>query len=363
MSSVINENLHSALNRFVQESYDAKEWHILTTGMRCFTQFLLTIEDVAVSGLGEAQMMAKELQELVFQEAASHDRVINLVRSYRAQGFEYLDACTELSSVFLRLLRRFSTSSSSITLKSSLSHFLGRFISQQTVDTFVMFTRHYNDFDAEQMKRAHRFFHLVAFREKMDILLFRVDILLLFHSMIKGTHSLNTNASFFGDWDKLVRELVRQLRKRLHERGGLLIELLFSKTIKTMDMLQGRRDRQNTKKKLRTTAGSSGSFRGRSSCVQVRKVHAGLIKSELTKAKRIDYGKSRELLDNSVTSNEAACNGQSSKAEMTISNWDCLRCGATKTASPRDSTGFHPAFNQTRKRKRDEETRNDEYHP
>lgn len=278
--SLVNQKVCTALNRFMQDSFDAKEWHILATGMRCFSQILMAIEEMTVSRLEEDQIVAETLLELVVYEAANWDRVINFVRNHHGRHFSYLDACTELSHIFIRMLRRLpgrlalpplpshpiqalrkrksrwingdvasptddqggdlgiGPGRPATELAVRVSKFLTNFITQSTVDAFVSFTRHYNDLDAAQLKRAHRFFHLVAFKEDKALLLYRVDILALFCSMIKGSQALDRGGESFAEWERLIRELLRQLFKRLQRQEELLVEMLFSKTSEITGMLQ-----------------------------------------------------------------------------------------------------------------------------
>lgn len=270
--SLVNRKVCMALIRFMQESFDAKEWNILATGMRCLSQVLLAIEEMAHSRLEEDRILAEPLLELVVYEAANWDRVLSFVRNNYGKCFNYLDACTELSHVFVRMLQRLSgrrallphpshairplrkrtsrwidADADNLTdepwkpaneLEIRTSRFLAKFVTQSTVDAFVSFTRHYNDLDPGQLKRAHRFFHLVAFKEDKALLLYRVDILALFCSMIKGSQGLDPEGESFAEWEKLIREVLKQLFKRLERQDELLVEMLFSKTSIFVSMLQ-----------------------------------------------------------------------------------------------------------------------------
>nr|GFD51404.1 hypothetical protein [Tanacetum cinerariifolium] len=70
--------------------------------------------------------------------------------------------------------------------KFDFNRFAAKFVNQSSVNTFVAFTRFYNDLDSEQLKRAHRFFHRVAYKMELGVLLCRVDIIHLFNKMMKG---------------------------------------------------------------------------------------------------------------------------------------------------------------------------------
>ena len=59
-------------------------------------------------------------------------------------------------------------------------------MTQGCIDTFVTFTSYYTDLKPAQLKRSHRFFYRVAFKQEMSVMLFRVNIIALFYKMIKG---------------------------------------------------------------------------------------------------------------------------------------------------------------------------------
>src|SRR5882672_2887429 len=100
----MNQETFVLLNRFMQRSQDDKTWQDLNAGMKCFTQILLTVQEMSESALEDDQEIAENIQNRIFYEESTHDRIITILRSYKDQGFGYLDACTELSHVFLRML-------------------------------------------------------------------------------------------------------------------------------------------------------------------------------------------------------------------------------------------------------------------
>jgi replication fork protection complex subunit Tof1/Swi1 len=122
--------------------------------------------------------------------------------------------------------------------KFDFTRFASRFLSQGCIDTFVTFTAYYNDLKPSQLKRSHRFFYRVAFKQEMSVMLFRVDIIALFHKMIKGPEGLDPLASCFKEWDDLVKQLLRKCMKKIQERPELVVEMLFSKINSTAHYLE-----------------------------------------------------------------------------------------------------------------------------
>ena len=158
------------------------------------------------SPLEEDQEISENILNRIFYEQTTQERIIALLRTYNDQVLGYLDACTELAHVFLRLLENYSKQNVDMQVRSrrrarkkkkvehsiamegasnedrelevedvaeaqrttsvrkfDFTKFAAKFINQSSVDTFVAFTRHYRDLSCGQLKRAHRFFYRVAF--------------------------------------------------------------------------------------------------------------------------------------------------------------------------------------------------------
>lgn len=287
VAEVMNQETFILMNRFLQKSEDEKAWQDLNAGMKCFTQILLTVQEMSESAVEDDQEIAENIQNRIFYEESTHDRIVHTLRSYKDQGFGYLDAVTELAHVFVRMLERYSKQNVDMQVRSKrrarkiqkkqaevqggddgqeghasdtgdleaaqktiserkfdFTRFVAKFVNQSSVNTFVAFAKYYNELDTDQLKRAHRFFHRVAFKMELGILLYRVDILQLFNKMIKGPEGLDPESTSFKEWEEFVRHLFRALVKRLQERPELIVEMLFSKIPQTIFFLEHGYDRE-----------------------------------------------------------------------------------------------------------------------
>jgi replication fork protection complex subunit Tof1/Swi1 len=286
VAEVMNQETFILLNRFMQRSQDEKAWRDLNAGLKCFTQILLTVHEMSESALEEDQEIAENIQNRIFYEESTHERIVMILRSYNDQGFGYLDAVTELSHVFLRMLERYAKQNIDMQIRSKrrarkikkkkaqtqgedgeegqvsetediqqaqktvserkfdFTRFSAKFVNQSSVNTFVAFAKYFNDLDTEQLKRAHRFFHRVAFKMELGVLLCRVDILQLFNKMMKGPGGLDSESPAYREWDDFVKHFFRQVVKRVQERPELVVEMLFSKIPATMFFLEHGFDRE-----------------------------------------------------------------------------------------------------------------------
>ncbi|KAL6704344.1 Topoisomerase 1-associated factor 1 [Coniothyrium glycines] len=281
VAEVMNQETFILLNRFMQKSQDEKAWRDLNAGLKCFTQILLTVGEMSESALDDDQEIAENIQNRIFYEQSTHDRIVMILRSYKDQGFGYLDAVTELSHVFLRMLERYSKQNVDMQIRSKrrarkikkkqapaegqegeeeghvsetedlqqaqrvvserkfdFHRFSAKFVNQSSINTFVAFAKYYKELDTEQLKRAHRFFHRVAFKLELGVLLCRVDILNLFNKMIKGPGGLDPQLPAYKEWDDFVKHFFRQVVKKVQERPELVVEMLFSKIPATLFFLE-----------------------------------------------------------------------------------------------------------------------------
>ncbi|KAI1103084.1 timeless-domain-containing protein [Jackrogersella minutella] len=282
IAGVLDQQMFITLNRAIGDSLESKRWPELCAAMRCFTQILLTIQEMSESGNEEDEEIAENILGRIFYEDETHDRIANIARDYKEQGFDYLDASTELTHTYLRVLEAYSKQNTDMQVRSrrrvrkkkkaakaagedeenvveeeddsendqanaektsrerkfDFNRFVNRFTPQGVVDTFVKFTKYYKDLDDTRLKRAHRYFYRIAFKQNMSVMLFRVDIIQLFYSMIKGQEPLDKGSPMYKEWEELVKQILKKCIRKVEERPQLIIEMLFSKINATAHYLE-----------------------------------------------------------------------------------------------------------------------------
>lgn len=304
VAGVLNQEMFITLNKALHESLDMKDWHELTAVMRCFTQILLTVQEMSESGNEDNEEIAENVLSRLFYEEATHDAIANIIRNYKDQGFNYLDAATELVHHFLRILEGYSKQNIDMQVRSrkrtrrkkkaaqdaagvdndneenddsdndaqtaerttkerkfDFHRFASRFSPQGVVDTFVAFTKFYRDMNDQQLKRMHRYFYRVAFKQDASVMLFRVDIIHLFYSMIKGSAALDKSSSMFKEWEELVKQILRKCFKKIEQRPELIVEMLFSKLSGTAFFLEYGYERQTVTTASKARPGAELVFR------------------------------------------------------------------------------------------------------
>ncbi|CAD6440050.1 c956b7c0-815c-419c-9b0c-ca0deb2e19bc [Sclerotinia trifoliorum] len=282
VASVLNQEMFITLNRAMDFNFENKNWYDLSAGMKCFTQILLTVQEMADSRLEDDQEIAENILARIFYEDTTHDRVAMITRTYKDQGFGYLDSCTELTHNYMRILEQYSKQNVDMQVRSrrrtrtkkkaardagedqgddnivdesegddearaqkesserrfDYKRFAAKFLSQGCIDTLVSFTKFYLDLRPAQLKRAHRFFYRVAFKQDMSVMLFRVDIIHLFYTMIKGPGGLDPQSPCYKEWDEMVKQLLKKCTRKIQERPELVVEMLFSKTNSTAHFIE-----------------------------------------------------------------------------------------------------------------------------
>ncbi|KAK4620050.1 Topoisomerase 1-associated factor 1 [Fulvia fulva] len=286
IAAVLDQETFVLLNRQMQNAFDNKSWQDLRATLLCFTQILLTVQNMSESKDEEDLEIAENIQNRIFYEEATHDRIVQILRGYTHQGFAYLDAVTECVHVFVRMLERYAKQNVDMQIRSKrrarkkqkqtstteggaegepedaaederdahrtvserkfdFARFSTKFLSQQCVNTFISLTHFYRDLSPVQLKRAHRFFYRLAFKHELGVLLFRADILALFQKMIKGPEGLDSAMDGFKDWEQLVQQVFRRCIKWMERetegegwKQAAVVEMLFSKIPGTMFYLQ-----------------------------------------------------------------------------------------------------------------------------
>ncbi|KAK5098987.1 Topoisomerase 1-associated factor 1 [Exophiala xenobiotica] len=294
VAAVLNQETFITLNRYMQMSWDEKAWQDLNACMRCFTEILLTVQDMAQSALEEDQAIAENIQNRIFYEETTHDRIRMILQDYKDQGLGYLDACTELSHVFLKMLERYSKENVDLQIRSKrkarrkrndaqlkeqsadqqndeqgadddsehedimdtvqvskerkfdFKRFAAKFVTQSSVDTFISLLKFYKDLSAEQLKRVHRFLHRAAFKQEQATLLYRVDIVALLYKIVEGPEGLSNKHALYGEWQEFTKQLFRKMFKKVDQRPELIVEMLFSKITNTLYYLEYGHDKQTS---------------------------------------------------------------------------------------------------------------------
>lgn len=277
VASVLNQEMLITLNRRMTDWFELKQWIELQAGMRCFTQILLTVQDMATSPLEDDQDIAENIQNRLFYEEATLDLVVGILRSYTKQPFGWLDDCTEMVHVHLKMLEKFSKQHELMFVRSrrrqkakkkqagagdansdengseeediaesrntmrerafSFTKFETKFLNQNCINTFLAFLDNYKELSYSQAKRAITFFHRIFVKRQEEVLLFRLDIVEQLYRIMQDPDGMSHGHPARKEMDQFVKFYLRRLVKKLEKRPEMFVELLFSKMNNTMHYL------------------------------------------------------------------------------------------------------------------------------
>ncbi|KAL9083842.1 MAG: hypothetical protein Q9159_005567 [Coniocarpon cinnabarinum] len=286
VAGVLTQQMFVLLCRKMQDAHDTKNWQDLNACMKCFTQILQTVQEMAQSQHEEDQEIAENMLSRIFYEQSTHDQIITLLRTFKDQGFGYLDSLTDFAHVFIRTLEQYSKQNVDMQVRSmrrsrkkkaaadsnqgtsdnmdkelestdkqeaqristdrkfDFMSFSAKIINQHSIETFVNFLKYFKELDTEQLKRAHRFFYRAAFKTELCVYLFRMDIILLLQRLVRGPDGMNQEDPMLKEWEELVRQIFRRLIKKMQQRSSLGVELLFSKIPSTVYYLEHGYDKE-----------------------------------------------------------------------------------------------------------------------
>lgn len=86
VAGVLDQETFVTLNRGMETSSSNGAWQDLSAAMKCFTQILLTVQEMATSPLEEDQEIAENILSRIFYEETTHDRIAHIIRFYKDQA-------------------------------------------------------------------------------------------------------------------------------------------------------------------------------------------------------------------------------------------------------------------------------------
>ncbi|KAI5778884.1 timeless protein-domain-containing protein [Geopyxis carbonaria] len=285
VAAALEQEFLITLSKRMMEWFDMKSWKELQAGMRCFTQIMYTVQDMTQSPIEDDQEIAENIQNRLFYEETTMILILDILKAYTRQPFKWLDDCTEMVHVHLRLLEKYATQHEHMFIRSrkrqtkkrkqkaiedgeqeqggeendeelaaaskravadrafDFQKFEARFLQTKCIDTFVAFLEFYKELNAEQIMRAIKFFHRIFEKRKEEVLLYRVDIVDLFYRMMQGSENLSRHNLAYKQVDQFARYYLKKLFRNLEKEPALYVEILFTKMNSTLYRLQHGRDK------------------------------------------------------------------------------------------------------------------------
>ena len=119
-----------------------------------------------------------------------------------------------------------------------------KYLNQSCIDTFVALLRYYRELDEAQIMRAIKMLHRIFEKRKEEVLLYRLDLVDLLYAMMQGPHALPRSHPAYKQADTFARHFLRKLFRKLQGEPALFVELLFTKLNASRHFLQYGYDEQ-----------------------------------------------------------------------------------------------------------------------
>lgn len=113
-----------------------------------------------------------------------------------------------------------------------------KYFHEKCINPFIAFLSYYRELDASQIIRAIKFLHRIGEKCKMDVLIFRMDIVDLIYNMMQGEDCLPRTHPAYKTVDEFARHYFRKLSKLFVKRPQFYVEVLFSKIHEHIYFLQ-----------------------------------------------------------------------------------------------------------------------------
>lgn len=257
------------LRKMLREGIESKLWKETHAAMDCLKELLLTIHAMSMSSSEEYQDIAENLQSNLYYEESNLDLVASCVRTYTNQSLGYLNTCTDLAIVLLKMLEKFAstkthmfvrarrqrqrkkkpdTATEAVTAVGSddeeaeagareavkerafnFSQFERKFTNNHCLDTFTTLLEFYADLESDQIKRVIQFYHRIFVVQKAELLLYRIDVFELLNRMIKDKLHLSASNPARSEVENFTVYLFKRFSRTLETSPALAWEVLFEK--------------------------------------------------------------------------------------------------------------------------------------
>lgn len=279
VAGTLNQNIFIIVINSMRTSYESKEWRIVYASMLCFKEILNVVNDMEKRGTEDMQDMADNIKSRLFYEESSLDLLSKIPRTAQARDISYLNLSIELTHIVLRILEKYATDKQTIYIRAkrqsqrrkqkkkeadaedgivpmeeenesdseverrktsqnirerkfSFEAFETKFITEETLDSYITYLSNYKELTATQIMYAIKFFHRIFAKRKFHYYFYRLDLMKLFNEMV-GSDSPKVASTIDRatqrDIIKFVQYFVQKLIGALERTPSLFVEMLFQK--------------------------------------------------------------------------------------------------------------------------------------
>ncbi|KAK9377021.1 timeless protein-domain-containing protein [Lipomyces chichibuensis] len=294
VAGVLDQQSLVTITKLLRNAVENKHMRKLGYAMHCFKQIILLTSAMSSSDVETNQEIAENMISRLFYEEATLDLLASLPNVVHGASVSLMTACCDLVYMVLKILESYSKQSAHLYIRGkkrgtrrpkssnspddtndkgcsvlssdedeSLAHqqsteryfefsrFERKFFTQNCIDMFRSVLATYADLSDQQIKRIIAFFHRIFFKREEEVLLYRLDVMLVLHRCLDPREGISYSNSARKEVELFMNHYVRKLAKALVERPALYVELLFTKMPDTLFFLKYGHDQEKHLKRKR----------------------------------------------------------------------------------------------------------------
>lgn len=259
----LNQNMFIIIMHSMRVSFEAKEWHVVYASMLCFKEVLYTVQDMESQGTEEMKDMADNIKSRLFYEEYSLELLAKIPKYAALRDTSYINLAVELTHIVLKTLEKYA-SENTVYIKAkrqqktkkqrdnidtevdseeedmrdsrklkerkfNFKRFETKFMSEETLDTYIKYLTNYHELSRLQIMYAIKFFHRIFVRCKHHYFFYRLDFMKLLHEMVEPKVSTSIDRATRKDITNFLNYFIHRLIPALEATPSLFVEILFQK--------------------------------------------------------------------------------------------------------------------------------------
>lgn len=280
IASVVNQEAFIIIMRSIRQGVQAKNWTLVKTAMDAFKTTLVVVN------LMPNEEVASNIKARLFYEEEYLTMLADLTRRW-ALPLTFLQSAVDMTHTLIKTLESFTKANTTLFVrrrrlkaqkkandtgnvedleslpgeenevavesrerKFNFSSFENRYFHEDTFTTYRMVLSSFQQLDNCYLGWCLKFLDRAFNKRECRVMLFRLDYLQLFRTMVKELTSSNPWRKPF---EHFFKKYMRQMVPMMKERPALMVEVIFAKIPGTLHYLEKGEDKPVRELKERTS--------------------------------------------------------------------------------------------------------------
>ncbi|KAG5373070.1 Topoisomerase 1-associated factor 1 [Yarrowia sp. C11] len=280
IASVVNQEAFIIIMRSIRLGVQAKNWTLVKTAMEAFKTTLVVVN------LMPNEEVASNIKARLFYEEEYLTMLADLTRRW-ALPLTFLQSAVDMTHTLIKTLESFTKANTTLYVrrrrlkaqkkaddtgniedlenlggeenesvlesrerKFNFASFENRYFHEDTFTTYRMVLSSFQQLDNCYMGWCLKFLDRAFNKRSCRVMLFRLDYLQLFRTMVKD---LNSSNPWRKPFEHFFKKYMRQMVPMMRERPCLMVEVIFAKIPSTLAYLEHGEDKPVRELKERTS--------------------------------------------------------------------------------------------------------------